>query len=71
MLNLYHGDVNKDGIVEGEDLTYINIYYGIMSDDENYNLSYDLNEDGIIEGEDLTYINIYYDTMKTVKEYKK
>lgn len=42
-----------------------------MSDNENYNLSYDLNEDGIIEGEDLTYINIYYDTLKTVKEYKK
>ena len=68
-IELIPGDVNKDGIIEGEDLTCINIYYDVGEIGTDNNQSYDLNEDGIIEGEDLTYINIYYDTMKTVKKY--
>ena len=68
-IQLIPGDVNKDGIVEAEDLTCINIYYDVGETEADYEEAYDLNEDGIIEGEDLTYINIYYDTMKTVKKY--
>lgn len=68
-IELIPGDVNKDGIVEGEDLTYITIYYDVIEGEQSYDESYDLNEDGIIEGEDLTYINIYYDTMKTITKY--
>lgn len=69
--DLVPGDVNKDGIVEGEDLTVINIYYDVMEGEPDYSLNYDINEDEIIEGEDLTYINIYYDTMKKIIEYIK
>lgn len=69
--DLVPGDVNKDGIIEGEDLTFINIYYDVMEGEPDYSLNYDINEDEIIEGEDLTYINIYYDTMKKIIEYIK
>lgn len=68
-IDLTPGDINKDGIVDTEDLTFVNIYYDVMQEDANYELKYDITEDGIIEAEDMTYINIYYDEMRTINKY--
>ena len=65
-IDLIPGDINKDGLVDTEDLTFVNIYYDVMQEDAGYELKYDINEDGIIEAEDMTYINIYYDKTRTI-----
>lgn len=48
------GDINKDGRVDGRDLSQLGRVFGTISGDGKYNSAADLNSDGIIDGEDLT-----------------
>jgi hypothetical protein len=47
------GDLNHDGIVDGEDLVIMAYAFGAHRYDSNYNINADLNGDGIVDGLDL------------------
>jgi acyl-CoA thioesterase-1 len=47
------GDLNQDGIVDGEDLIIFAYCFGAHRFDPNFRLNCDLNGDGIVDGRDL------------------
>ena len=70
---LVPGDVNKDGVVEIEDMGYINDNYDAMIDDGSgiYEERFDFTGDGIVDVEDLSLINDNYDQLRRIEEYKE
>ena len=70
-VNLIAGDVNKDGVVELEDMSYINNNYDSTKGDGKYEEKYDFTGDEIVDLEDLSLINNNYDKQKTIKKYSK
>ena len=66
---LVAGDINKDGMVEYEDLTIINELYGFMDGDSEYTISADFNNDEMIEYEDLTVVNENYGQTRQIINY--
>lgn len=50
-------DIDKNGVVDILDLAQLAVLYGVDSDSENWNSSFDLNEDGIIDIYDLVLVS--------------
>jgi hypothetical protein len=54
VLSGIEGDVNRDGIVNVIDLTFVSYSYGAFAGEPYYNLNADLNKDGIVDMRDLS-----------------
>ena len=68
VFKLIPGDVNRDGIVDVSDLTYVNATLGsVFGEDRLYSIELDLNADGIIDNSDLSYARAELNT--TVLDY--
>ena len=66
------GDINKDGIIDGEDLMLLGYSYGTSAGDlsagdlgSRYNIDADLNSDGKIDEDDLAVLEENYGEMTT------
>ena len=70
-VTLTAGDINKDGMIEIEDISFISNNYDVSSEDSKYEERMDLTGDGIIDVEDLSLINNNYDKQRTIIKYEK
>ena len=52
---LIAGDVNKDGVAQSLDISYVIEKYGINQDDTEYKEIYDFNNDGEVQSLDLSW----------------
>lgn len=60
------GDINKDGLVELEDMVIFYNNYDITSENESYDIGLDYTEDGTIELEDMVIFYQNYDSQKEI-----
>jgi len=54
------GDINRDGIIDDQDLNLMRAAFGSMRGDPNWNPDCDLNGDGVIDSTDLGIIGAHY-----------
>lgn len=54
------GDLDKNGIINGSDLSTMKNIYGMYTTDENINADYDFNEDTAIDGGEVSYVKTNY-----------
>jgi hypothetical protein len=52
------GDVNSDGIVDGEDLSIVLGYWGVCPSDQD--CAADISGDGLVDGQDITVVLGYW-----------
>lgn len=64
--SLMPGDINKDGLVQIQDLTMLITIYGIDNTNASYDIKYDFNEDLQIQLQDLTILNTYYSSVRKI-----
>ena len=58
--NYWPGDINRDGIVDGEDLMLLGYSYGTSSGEARYNSDADLDSDGDVDADDIAVIQANY-----------
>lgn len=63
---LVPGDINKDGIIEFEDIVTLMNNYGIALGNENYDIGLDYTEDDVTEFEDIVIFYQNYDSRKEI-----
>lgn len=68
-IELVAGDVNKDGLIELEDMGYINDNYDAQLGDGIYETRFDFTGDELVDLEDMSLINDNYDTPRTIIDY--
>jgi len=58
--NYWTGDINKDGIVDGEDLMLLGYSYGTAQGQSRYNQDADLDSDGDVDADDMNLLEANY-----------
>ncbi|MCD6423106.1 MAG: carboxypeptidase regulatory-like domain-containing protein [Elusimicrobia bacterium] len=58
--NYWTGDINKDGIVDGEDLMLLGYSYGTAQGESRYNQDADLDSDGDVDADDMNLLEANY-----------
>lgn len=69
-IELVAGDVNKDGIIELEDMGYINDNYDAQLGDGIYEIRFDFTGDELVDLEDMSLINDNYDMQRIIRSYQ-
>lgn len=64
---LVGGDVNKDGCIQIQDAGEMKKAYGIVSEDEEYELRFDLNGDGQIQIQDIGELKANYSETRKIE----
>lgn len=64
---LIAGDINKDGVIQIQDLSAITNLYGIDDTDMDYHIKYDFNDDKQIQLQDMSYIISNYSLAREIE----